>query len=54
MKSYNRIAYGMAPLKIKKGPGSSLIQGVSKVGVRVVQYVYLRPPKYGYSIGRKS
>ena len=50
MVSYKKIAYGR-PKDIKGAGG--LINTGSRVGVRIVQWVYLRPPLYGYRKGKK-
>ena len=36
-----------------KGAGMVINAG-SRIGTRIVQMVYLRPPVYGYDKGRKS
>ncbi len=52
---YNKLAYGTPKkLNLPKGSGSSIIEGTSAFGVKVVQAIYLRPPKYGYEAGRRK
>lgn len=49
-KRYNKAAYGKPVAKPKAG---GLIDAGSRIGTRIVQLVYLRPPAYGYRVATK-
>lgn len=53
VSKYRKAAYGPAFSRKEKGVGKVMDVG-SGIGIRVIQYVYLRPPVYGYRLVRKK